>query len=165
MEFAELVTAESRTLNAAVYAIVGDWQRAEDITQDAFLRCYARWRRVSKLDRPGAWVRRVAINAAVSAQRRTVNEKRAIARIEANRASASQDLTQSLADRQIWDAVRALPKDQAAAIALHYVADLSIDDIAETMHVSVSAVKSLLYRARGTLRTSDAIANQMSSHD
>ncbi len=165
MEFAELVTAESQTLNAAVYAIVGDWQRAEDITQDAFERCYARWRRVSKLDRPGAWVRRVAINAAISAQRRNVNEKRALARIEANGAAVSSDLAQPLADQQIWDAVRALPKEQAAAVALHYVADLSIDDIAETMHLSVPAVKSLLYRARGTLRTSNAIANQVSSHD
>lgn len=63
--FAELVETESRGLVAAATAIVGDVHRAEEIVQTAFERCFRRWSRVSRLDRPGAWVRRVVINEAI----------------------------------------------------------------------------------------------------
>lgn len=157
MEFAELVERESRGVIAAVTAIVGDGARAEEITQDAFERCYLRWRRVSRLERPGAWVRRVAINRAISVQRRAVNERRALSRV-AGLGSASFDRDATTApiplpdETGVWAAVRALPRDQAAAIALRYAADLGIADIAATMHVSETAVKSLLHRGRATLR-------------
>lgn len=153
MDFAELVETESRGLTAAVAMIVGDFARAEDITQDAFERCYLRWSRVSRLDRPGAWVRRVAINRAISVQRRRTSERGAVARLAAMAPSAVSDGGPKLADETgIWASARTLPKDQRAAIALRYAADLGIDEIAETMHLSPSAVKSLLHRARATLR-------------
>jgi DNA-directed RNA polymerase specialized sigma24 family protein len=53
--------------------------------------------------------------------------------------------------------VRALPRDQSAAIALRYAADLGVDEIAETMHLTVPAVKSLLHRARTALRSAPAM--------
>jgi RNA polymerase sigma-70 factor (ECF subfamily) len=49
--------------------ILHDRQRAEDITQDAFIQLYSHWR-VSRYERPGAWVRRVAIRLAVRHQNR-----------------------------------------------------------------------------------------------
>ncbi|MFP5254800.1 MAG: RNA polymerase sigma factor [Acidimicrobiia bacterium] len=157
VEFAELVEAESRGLVAATTAIVGDRHRAEEIVQDAFERCFVRWRRVSRLDRPGAWARRVAINEAISVARRSSSEGRAVARLGALhglRRDAERDPLAALDDEGVWAAVRALPADQAAAIALRYGADLSVEEIAETMQTTSSAVKSLLHRGRGTLRSS-----------
>ncbi len=159
MEFAELVAAESPGVIAAVTGIVGDVSRAEEIAQDAFERCYLRWRRVSRLDRPGAWVRRVAINRAISVQRRVTNERGAWTRLAglgtASQGVVGQPSAPTLADETgIWAAVRALPGDQAAAVALRYGADLPIAEIAATMHLSETAVKSLLHRARATLRAS-----------
>ena len=160
MDFAELVESESRGLVAAATAIVGDRHRAEEIVQVAFERCYRRWGRVSKLDRPGAWARRVAINEAISVARRTTNEQRAVQRVgamAASTASAAADPLAALDDEGIWAAVRALPREQAAAIALRYGADLGIEDIAETLGVTVPAVKSLLHRGRATLRSSPTV--------
>ncbi|MBS1847235.1 MAG: sigma-70 family RNA polymerase sigma factor [Actinobacteria bacterium] len=157
MDFVELVETESRGLTAAVVVIVGDWARAEEIVQDAFERAFVRWRRVSHLDRPGAWVRRVAINAAISAKRRSTNESRALVRISGQAAPEPDDPLREIEDAEIWAAVRRLPRDQAAAVALRYAADLAIADIAETMHLSETAVKSLLHRARVTLRQSGAL--------
>lgn len=160
VDFAELVEVESRGLVAAVTAIVGDRHRAEEIVQDAFERCYRRWRRVSQLDRPGAWARRVAINEAISTARRSSSELRAVARLHAldgaARASAPDPLA-ALDDEGVWAAVRALPSEQAAAIALRYGADLSVEDIAETLHTTTPAVKSLLHRGRASLRSSVAL--------
>jgi RNA polymerase sigma factor (sigma-70 family) len=154
-DFAEFVESESRGLVAAVYAIVGDRHRAEEIVQDAFERCYRRWRRVSRLDRPGAWARRVAINAAISSARRSTSERRAVERLgaRADRDGAPDDLV-SIEDEGVWAAVRALPGDQAAAIALRYGADVGVEEIAATLRLSVPAVKSLLHRGRATLRDS-----------
>ncbi|MGI8757272.1 MAG: RNA polymerase sigma factor [Acidimicrobiales bacterium] len=159
VEFADLVEAESRGLIAAAAAIVGDRHRAEEIVQEAFERCYRRWGRVSKLDRPGAWARRVAINEAISVARRSSSEKRAVQRIGAmaSASTAAPGEWSPLDDEGVWAAVRALPADQAAAIALRYGADLSVDDVAEALRTTVPAAKSLLHRARSALRMSPAV--------
>jgi len=156
VDFADLVGAESRGLVAAATAIVGDAHRAEEIVQVAFERCYRRWNRVSQLDRPGAWVRRVAINESISVARRSAVEKRAVERLEAlepRPATGRADPLAALDDALLWNAVRALPSEQAAAIALRYGADLGIEEIAETLGATVPAVKSLLHRGRTSLRS------------
>jgi RNA polymerase sigma factor (sigma-70 family) len=160
IDFAEFVELESRGLVAAVYAIVGDRHRAEEIVQDAFERCFRRWRRVSRLDRPGAWARRVAINAAISSARRSSSERRAVVRLGvlADRDGADPvDPLVSLEDEAVWAAVRVLPGEQAAAIALRYGADLGVEEIAATLQLTVPAVRSLLHRGRTTLRSSPAL--------
>lgn len=160
VDFEDLVESESRGLVAAATAIVGDPHRAEEIVQDAFERCFRRWSRVSQLDRPGPWARRVAINEAISVTRRSLSEHRAVQRfgaMAAFAAAADADPLAALDDEGVWAAVRALPRDQAAAIALRYGADLSVEDIAETLRATVPAVKSLLYRGRVALRSSASI--------
>lgn len=159
-DFAELVRSESRGLVAAATAIVGDPHRAEEIVQEAFERCFRRWSRVSQLDRPGAWARRVAINEAISVARRSSSEGRAMQRFGAmapSSAAAVADPLAALDDDSVWASVRALPREQAVAIALRYGADLGIDDIAETLQTTAPAVKSLLHRGRATLRSSPAV--------
>ena len=159
MDFEELVETESRGLIAAVYTIVGDQHRSEEIVQEALERGYRRWRRVSRLDRPGAWVRRVAINEAISTTRRRATEQRALARLDglADRDGTTDPLA-ALDDEGIWAEVRRLPRDQAAVVAFtaHRNIDdeVGIDDIAETLHLTASSVKSLLHRARTALRGS-----------
>lgn len=159
-DFADLVATESQGLVAAVTAIVGDRHRAEEIVQDAFERCFRRWSRVSRLDRPGAWARRVAINEAISVARRSSRERRAVQRLGAMATSHRDEVADPLAtldDEGVWAAVRALPRDQAAAIALRYGADLSVGDLADTLQVTVPAAKSLLHRGRAALRASPTI--------
>lgn len=159
-DFDLLVMTESPGLVAAVHAIIGDAHRAEEIVQDAFERCFQRWRRVSRLDRPGAWVRRVAINRAISVGRRSTVERRVLARVGPESGEIDPmgpDAFDRIHDGDIWASVRALPTEQAMAVALRYGADLGIDRIAETLGVSGSAVKSLLHRARTTLRSDERL--------
>lgn len=160
VDFGELVESESRGLVAAVTAITGDRHRAEEIVQEAFERCFRRWHRVSRLDRPGAWARRVAINEAISVTRRSSSEDRAVQRMGAMASSSSAagaDPLAALDDEGVWSAVRDLPRDQAIAIALRYGADLGVEDIAATLGSTVPAVKSLLHRGRAALRSSPMV--------
>src|SRR5207247_10473934 len=52
------------------YLIVHDRQRSEDVAQEAFIQLLTHWRKVSRYEQPGAWVRRVAIRLASRAARR-----------------------------------------------------------------------------------------------
>src|SRR5690606_21108996 len=122
---------------------------AEEIVQDVFERTYRRWSKVSGLDRPGAWVRRAVLNQAISASRRSAAERRALDRLRRRRATHAQVPAPA---PELWAAVRALPESQCTAVALHYGADLSIAMVAAEMDLSEPAVKTLLHRARTTLR-------------
>jgi len=64
-DFEDLFHAEFAAIVRTVFLICHDYERAQDIAQDAFVKLVPRWDRVSRYDRPGAWVRRVAIRLAI----------------------------------------------------------------------------------------------------
>jgi len=147
--FLALVEREHRGLTAAAVMIVGDRATAEEIVQDAFERTYARWAKVSRMDRPGAWVRRAVLNQSISTARRSTAERRALDRLRRRREVTVEAPT---ASTEIWGVVRRLPEQQCTAVALHYGADLSIAAVATEMGLTEPAVKTLLHRARAALR-------------
>ncbi len=147
--FLALVEREHRGLTAASAMIVGDRATAEEIVQDAFERTYARWAKVSRMDRPGAWVRRAVLNQSISVTRRAAAERRALDRLRRRR---ELPVDGPAAPTEIWEVVRRLPEQQCTAVALHYGADLSIATVASEMGLSEPAVKTLLHRARTALR-------------
>ena len=126
-------------------ALVGG--AGEDVAQEAFVRAYLRWRTVQAMERPDAWVRRVAINLAYSRLRRVAAEMRAVTRMRLDREPQPKDGD----DDGFWEAVRALPPRQAQAIALHYADDLSVSDVAAVMHCADGTVKAHLHAARTAL--------------
>ena len=54
-------------------------------------------------------------------------------------------------DEAFWELVRALPRRQAQSVALHYLFDLSVADVAATLGIAEGSVKVHLSRARQTL--------------
>lgn len=138
-EMASLV-AFARALSGSAYA--------DDLAQEAMLSAYTHWDRVSRMDVPIAWVRRVCANRAVSAHRRRLVEARALLRIGGRREPVAQ-LDQE--HETFWAEVRRLPKRQAQAIALYYVYDLSVLEIAQTLDCAEGTVKVHLSRGRAAL--------------
>jgi RNA polymerase sigma-70 factor (ECF subfamily) len=120
----------------------------DDLAQEAMLAAYRRWDEIGGYDNPAAWVRRVCANMSLSHLRRLGAESRALLRLGAIRQPTSSLPASSEA---VWAAVRRLPRRQAQSIALCYVCDLSIADIAATLGCSEGAVKVHLSRARKTL--------------
>ena len=121
---------------------------ADDVAQEAMLVAYRRWDEVQHHERPGAWVRRVAVNLATSTLRRRAVEARALLRLGA-RPSVVVELAPS-ADA-FWAEVRRLPRRQAQVVALHYLEDLSVADVAATLGCAEGTVKQHLSRARVAL--------------
>ena len=132
-----------------VYALSGSRAGAEDIAQEAFLRAYQNWERVGSYEHQAAWVRRVATNLATSGLRRRLLEARALARLAGRREPALELLPTDQAD--FGRALRALPRRQAQAVALFYVEDLSVQQIAAVLGCAEGTVKAHLAKARHTL--------------
>ena len=147
--FDEVYGHDRRRVLASVFALCGSAATAEEITQEAFLRAYARWDRISKHERPDLWVRRVAINLATSAYRRRAAERRAFDRARGGAVTGIGELSASTTD--VWDAVRSLPRRQAQAVVLVYVGDLSAEEAGRVMGIAAATVRVLLHRARGRL--------------
>jgi RNA polymerase sigma-70 factor (ECF subfamily) len=68
--FEEFYGACFQSLTIQLFAYTSDMAAAQDVVQEAFCRALARWKRVSAMDDPAAWVRRVAWNLATSRWRR-----------------------------------------------------------------------------------------------
>ena len=128
------------------YALSGSRLVAEDIAQEAFLRAFDHWERIQHLS---AWVRKVAVRRAGRTVRRRLLEARALARLVAGRGPAVAELPER--DAEVWRAVRALPRRQAQVVALRYVADASVAEIARTLDLAEGTVKAQLHRARQSL--------------
>jgi RNA polymerase sigma-70 factor (sigma-E family) len=146
--FEDLYRAERRRILAVVVLLTGDRAAAEDIVQDAFAAALRRWTTISAYDRPGDWVKRVAVNKAISRFRRGRNERVALARVAGWPAADGPDGRPGELADPLWAAVRRLPRRQAQVIALMYVDDLSAEQVAATLGCSVGAVKSHVHRAK-----------------
>ena len=122
---------------------------AEELAQETFLVAYRDWGRVSGLDNPRAWVRRVALNQRGSFLRaylrQQAREQRSVVREE--------DDTIKLADEhgEVWQAIRTLPPSQAQVIALHYYEDYSISQIAAALDRAPGTIKAQLHQGRRRL--------------
>lgn len=132
-----------------VYTLTGSRHGAEDIAQDAFLRAHRNWGEVAQYEHPGGWVRVVAMNLGRSRLRRLGAETRALARFAGMSVNAFPELDPP--NEKFWGAVRSLPKRQREVVALHYLEDMSVNDIAAVLGVTPSTVKNSLAQARGAL--------------
>jgi RNA polymerase sigma-70 factor (ECF subfamily) len=155
-DFNALFLSRYEPLVRSLGAGFGNRTRAEDAVQEAFGRAYARWRRVRRLDDPAAWVRRVAVNLMVDERRRAERDARAMSRLRAVEPvtdGAPQDAYGT--HRAIVSALEALPRQQRLALALFYLDDLRVQQVADAMVLSVGAVKYHLSQGRNALRAMD----------
>lgn len=120
---------------------------AEDLAQDALILAEADWERVRRLDSPVAWVRRVALNRSMNERRRMRRQHHALNRIDRPAVSGVGEAD----DGVLWAAVRQLSDKQRTAIALYYVDDLPLDEIASVLGCSAGTVKTHLQRGRRRL--------------
>lgn len=148
VSFDDFYRQEYRQVLGLAYVLTGNLSLAEDTTQDAFTAAYRQWASIGGYDSPAAWVRRVTCNRAASVVRRRVREAKAVVRL-ASRTPTHIELDEG--DAEFWRSVRALPPRQAQAVALFYLEDYSVRDIAAVLDCSEGTVKTHLSRARSAV--------------
>jgi RNA polymerase sigma-70 factor, ECF subfamily len=135
--------AEYPAVVRTVYLVVRDRATAEDAAQDGFVQLLRHWRKVSRYERPEAWVRRVAIRIAIR------QAKRDRKRDDLLRSDVS--IQEAPADDAFVEAIRELPAQQRAALVLFYYEDRPVSEVADILGCSDSTVKVHLHRGRKRL--------------
>ena len=141
-----VVAAEPQLLRTA-YFLTGSQDRARELTQEALVRAYAAWPRVRE-GQALAYVRRILVNLRTDDARRVRRE------------FASDTLTEdptpadtTVEDRdEVLRLLSRLPRHQRVVVVLRHCCDLSEHDVADTLGISVGAVKSASSRGLATLR-------------
>lgn len=150
----ELFRSEGRSLVRLARLFVDDRDAAEDIVQEAFLRLARHAGRIDSIDRAPAYLRSIVLNLARDHNRRglvSLRHRSAAGREVDVVEDAADQLARTEENREVLDAVRLLPTRQRDCITLKYFEELSIDQIAETLGLSVNSVKTHLQRAMAAL--------------
>lgn len=162
--FRELVERHQNAVIGTVAKMLGNASESEDIAQQVFLRI---WRNAKRY-RPDAkfttYLFTITRNLVFNESRRKSRKKEVSSDereensnclVEANPdRQPDAELLQAELQQAVDAAIASLPETQRMAVVLRRYEQLSYEEIAETLELSVSAVKSLLFRARTTLRES-----------
>ncbi|QYG95288.1 sigma-70 family RNA polymerase sigma factor [Iamia sp. SCSIO 61187] len=122
----------------------GDRAAAEDIVGEAFARAQREWHRVGGYDRPDLWLRRVALNLAISTHRTR-------ARRRARPLAPTPEATLDDASVEVLDAVRSLPERQAQVVVLVYFAGETVASAARVLGIAEPTARTHHTRALAAL--------------
>ena len=139
--FAALITGATSRLYALACLILRDSDRAEDATQEAFVRAWREIPRLRDADRFDAWLRRLVVNACYDEARR-VTRRAEVSLISLGERSVGDTSAASAESDRIEQAFRVLPLDQRTVLVLQHYESLSHTEIAETLGIPVGTVKS-----------------------
>ena len=145
--FDDFYRQEYRPLLRLAWSLTGRRDVGEELVQETMLTVHRKWSTVVGYERPGAFARRVLLNDATSHARRRSAEQRAVERSR-SRATHTDELPP---DESFWAALRSLPHRQRSSVALHYLEDLSVADVADVLEIAEGTVKVHLHRGRCAL--------------
>jgi RNA polymerase sigma-70 factor, ECF subfamily len=145
--FDDFYRATARRVARYAFGLTGDQGEAQDVTQEAYIRAWRHWERVSSLEHAESWVRLVVTRLATDRWRRLRLRRRheLMERPPDPVAPPSEDALVLIA------ALRQLPVTQRRALCLHYLLDLPVAEVAQETGVPVGTVKAWLSRGRTAL--------------
>jgi RNA polymerase sigma-70 factor, ECF subfamily len=165
--FRELIERHQRAVINVIHRAIGDAWEAEDLAQRVFIQIYRSAARYKPTAKFTTWMFTITHNTILNEHRRRA--RHAAQSLDAleqpddsdepgrqvadNRAvDPSREIVERELQEKIQAAIQALPDAQRTAVVLCRFEGLAYEEIAEVLHCSVSAVKSLLHRARQTLK-------------
>jgi len=155
-DFVEFVAARWTSLYRLAYLLTASPTAAEDLLQATFEKAYGRWSRISRMEFPEAYIRRMLTNALVSSRRRAWLRE---VSYESMPETAGDAIDVGVLDRSLlWPLVCALPVRQRAVIVLRYYEDLTEAQIADVLGCAPGTVKSQTSSAMKALRRALAAA-------
>lgn len=145
-DFEDYVAARGDALLRLAYVLTGNTADAQDVVQDALSRALPRWGRIVQADDVDAYVRRMVVNAHVSAWRRFRRRESPVEQVRDTAVGPETD------DGTLWQACTTLPRDQRVAVVLRFYEDLSYAEIARLTGCAEPTARSRVFRGLAALR-------------
>lgn len=164
--FKKLVETHRKLVVNTCYGMVQNREDAQDIAQDVFIEVYRNIQKFKGDSKLSTWLYRMAVNRSLNHIRDNKKNKWFYS-FEDEVAAKSKQLQQlqssktdqpafELENKQrtliLHEAINSLPENQKVAFTLSKYEELSYQEIAEVMNLSVSSVESLLFRAKKGLQ-------------
>lgn len=163
--FACLVDRYKNRLQNVVYRYVRDYQRAEDLTQEAFVRVYLHRERYRKTGKFSTWIFTIAVNLAKNEVRRKVRLRNVLSIdhlkellgnsepfLKDPRPDADREVERDQTSAVIGRAIARLPEVYRDALILRDIQELSYEEIGEILDIPGGTVRSRINRARLMLK-------------
>ena len=169
--FSALVRKYQKPLHALVWRKIGDFHIAEEITQDIFLNVYkklqtlknpnlfAGWLYVSATRRCHAWLKKKQIPME-SLETVSPAELEALAYAQYH-TEQQEEIVNEQQREVVKRLLQKLPESERTVVTLHYLGDMTCEDISKFLGVSPNTIKSRLYRARKRLEKEEHIVREV----
>lgn len=157
--FEKIMSRYKKRVFNTVYRFVGNVQEAENLTQEVFLKVYQGIGSFKELSKFSTWLYRITVNLCLNEVKKTNKDSSLL--IPLQDYHCSDDTTNftpyQIAERKdfldfVKKTIASLPPEQKAVVILYRYEELSYQEIADALDITVSAVKSRLHRARTTLK-------------
>lgn len=153
-DFDEYVASRGQALLRLAYVLTGDRSDAEDVVQDVLARALPRWDRITRVEDPDAYLRRMLVNANVSRWRRFRRRETPFADVTPDGVAPDAAAVAEVGSdaERLWQAVLALPRSQCSAVTLRYHEGLSYADIGGVLGCAEATARSHVFRGLAALR-------------
>jgi RNA polymerase sigma-70 factor (ECF subfamily) len=159
--FEALVARYVRLAGAVAYGIVGDYESAADVVQEAFVKAHVALAELREPERLKGWLYGVVRSCALDWLRR---EKRSRAQSSLSHMEGAEDLVpdgarpgagaeQRELEERVLREIQALPESYREVVVMKYLDERSYKEISETLGITIETIESRLFRARKILKT------------
>jgi len=146
-EYERFFVRAKRSLMGQAFLLTGDIEESKDLVQEALLRAWRDWPRISKYQDPNAWVRRVLHNLIIGRWRRERGRRRFQTGTDHGLVTAPP----SIGHLDIVEALHRLSPNEQRALVLHDVVGLSVHEVSGELGAPEGTVRSWLSRGRSSL--------------
>jgi RNA polymerase sigma-70 factor (sigma-E family) len=151
-EFADYFAARRDSVRRTAYLLCGDWHRADDLAQTAFVAVHRRWLKIRDRSATDAYLRRTLVRAAIDESRRPWRRERQVDEVP-DTPSGTRAIDDEVAAREdLLAALREVPPRQRAVLVLRYFEGLDVGAAAKALSCSEGTVKSQTSRGLENLR-------------
>lgn len=188
--FGRLVESYLRPVYNLTYRMLGNPSEAEDAAQETFLRAYSRLEQYNPRHKFSTWVFSIANHHCIDRLRKrratfvSIDDNPVLQNLEGDMPLPESSVLSMERSAEVQQLLNRMDPEYRTPLILRYWEEYSYDEIAEAMDLSLSAVKSRLFRARkqmaelyqqheaamtppppGSRRQDAAVARQSTSHD
>jgi RNA polymerase sigma-70 factor (sigma-E family) len=151
-EFADYFAARRDGVRRAAYLLCGDWHRADDLAQTAFVALHRRWNKVREREALDAYVRRTVVRAVIDESRRPWRRERFTDQLP-DAPTVTTEVGEAVTTRSVLlDGLRKVPPRQRAVLVLRFLEGLDVAATAAALRCSEGTVKSQTARGLDSLR-------------